>query len=74
MSATNSLKAATRTNRIKRSQQITSIRNRRAERELFFWTAREALKLVLFAALVVYVVVSVVQGRLPGAEMFLRYV
>jgi hypothetical protein len=60
--------------RPERSQQTTPIGDRKAERELFFWTAREALKLVLFAALVVYVVVSVVQGRLPGAEMLLRYV
>jgi hypothetical protein len=60
--------------RPQRSQPITPIGDRRAERELFFWTAHEALKLVLFAALVIYIVISVVQGRLPGAEMLLRYV
>jgi hypothetical protein len=70
MSATN----GSHTHRPKLSQQTTPIRDRRAERELFFWTAREALKLVLFVALVVYVVVSIVNGRLPGAEMLLRYV
>jgi hypothetical protein len=34
-----------------------------AERALFFWTVREALKLVLLAALVGYVVVGVIEGR-----------
>jgi len=46
---------------------------RKAERELFFWTARQALKLVIFAAVTAYVVVSLAEGRLPGGEMLLRY-
>ena len=45
---------------------------RRAERELFFWTARQTIKLVLFAAIAVYVVVSLVQGQFPGSELLLR--
>jgi hypothetical protein len=47
---------------------------RKAERELFFWTARQTLKLVIFAALTAYVVASLVEGRLPGGELLLRYV
>ncbi|HTD08805.1 MAG TPA: hypothetical protein VK680_07925 [Solirubrobacteraceae bacterium] len=45
---------------------------RRAERELFFWTARQAIKLVLFAAVAVYVVVSLIEGELPGGQLLLR--
>lgn len=51
----------------------TSIEVRRAERELFFWTAGQTLKLVALAALTAYVVVSVVDGRLPGSELLIRY-
>jgi hypothetical protein len=50
------------------------IEARRAERELFFWTARQTLKLVVLAALVIYLVVSLVEGRLPGSELLLRVV
>lgn len=50
----------------------TPIEVRRAERELFFWTARQTIKLVLFAAVAVYVVVSLVQGQFPGSELLLR--
>jgi hypothetical protein len=49
------------------------IETRRAERELFFWTARQTLKLVVFAALTGYVVVSLAEGRLPGAGLLLHY-
>jgi len=45
---------------------------RRAERELFFWTARQAIKLVLFAAVAIYVVVSLIEGELPGGALLLR--
>jgi hypothetical protein len=45
---------------------------RRAERELFFWTARQTIKLVLFAAVAVYVVVSLIEGELPGGQLLLR--
>ena len=38
----------------------TPIEVRRAERELFFWTARQTLKLVVLAAVAAYVVVSLV--------------
>jgi hypothetical protein len=50
----------------------TPIEVRRAERELFFWTARQTLKLVLFAALAAYVVISLVNGQLPGVGLLLR--
>lgn len=74
MSADNATQPVSHADPTKSDREPKLIATRRAERELFFWTARESLKLVLFAALVVYVVVSVVRGRLPGAEMLLRYV
>jgi hypothetical protein len=46
---------------------------RKAERELFFWTARQTLKLVIFAAVTVYLVVSLLEGRVPGGETLVRY-
>jgi hypothetical protein len=49
------------------------IEARKAERELFFWTARQTLKLVILAALTAYLVVSLVEGRLPGGELLARY-
>jgi hypothetical protein len=54
------------------SRARTPIEVRRAERELFFWTARQTIKLVLFAALAVYVVVSLAEGQFPGSELLLR--
>lgn len=54
------------------TRQRVSIEVRRAERELFFWTAREALRLVILLATVTYFVVSLVDGRLPGAAQVLR--
>jgi len=50
-----------------------SIEVRKAERELFFWTARQALKLVVLAALTAYLVVSLVEGRLPGGQLLFHY-
>ena len=50
----------------------TPIHVRRAERELFFWTARQIVKLVVLAAVAAYVVVSLAQGRIPGGELLLR--
>jgi hypothetical protein len=55
-----------------RHRERTPIEVRRAERELFFWTARQALKLVVLTAVCVYVVVSLVCGQIPGSEMLLR--
>ncbi|HLM86852.1 MAG TPA: hypothetical protein VK272_11755 [Solirubrobacteraceae bacterium] len=46
---------------------------RRAERELFFWTARQTLKLVVLVALTAYLLVSLLEGRLPGGELLARY-
>jgi hypothetical protein len=40
-----------------RSRPQTSIKQRKAERELFFWTAFKTLKLILAATAVLYVVV-----------------
>lgn len=50
----------------------TPIEVRRAERELFFWTARQTVKLVVLVAIAVYLVVSLLQGRIPGGELLLR--
>jgi len=50
----------------------TPIEVRKAERELFFWTARQTVKLVVLAAIAAYLVVSLVQGRIPGGELLLR--
>lgn len=45
---------------------------RRAERELFFWTASEAIRLVTKGVLVAYVLVSLIEGELPGGDLLLR--
>ncbi|MGP0100663.1 MAG: hypothetical protein ACLPUT_03455 [Solirubrobacteraceae bacterium] len=50
----------------------TPIEVRKAERELFFWTARQTVKLVVLAAVAAYLVVSLAQGRIPGGELLLR--
>jgi hypothetical protein len=47
------------------------IENRLAERARFFWTVRETLGLVRSAALATYLLVAVVEGELPGAEVVL---
>jgi hypothetical protein len=46
---------------------------RKAERELFFWTAYQTLKLVILASLTAYLVVSLFEGRVPGGELLVRY-
>lgn len=50
----------------------TPIEKRKAERELFFWTAFQALKLIVTVALVVYIVISLIDGELPGGGLLLR--
>jgi hypothetical protein len=50
----------------------TPIEVRKAERELFFWTARQTVKLVVLAAIAAYLVVSLVEGRIPGGELLVR--
>jgi hypothetical protein len=49
----------------RRSEGRAPLDRRREERELFFWTAHEALKLVLAVTFTVYVVVSLVTGHGP---------
>lgn len=39
---------------------------------MFFWTARQTIKLVLLAAVAVYVVVSLAEGQLPGIGLLTR--
>ncbi|HTB49479.1 MAG TPA: hypothetical protein VK701_00745 [Solirubrobacteraceae bacterium] len=50
----------------------SSLKSRKAERELFFWTARQGLWLVTFAAFVVYSVISMAEGHIPAIELLLR--
>jgi hypothetical protein len=54
------------------NKHITAIEDRFAERALFFWTVREGLRLLLFAAVVVYVVVGMVEGWVPGVGVLGR--
>jgi hypothetical protein len=56
-----------------------SVKWRRAERELFFWTVREvfalgrqALRLLLLTAVVLYAIVFLIEGRLPDLESIIR--
>lgn len=42
-----------------------SLDQRRGERELFFWTAREILKLVVAVVLTAYLLISLVTGHDP---------
>src|SRR6476469_3535204 len=42
-----------------------SLDQRRGERELFFWTAHQVIKLVVTVALTVYLLVSLVSGHDP---------
>ncbi len=44
---------------------------RREERELFFWTARQVLKLVTWTALTIYFVLSLVHGKPAGMRELL---
>lgn len=53
-------------------RQQQSIEVRKAERELFFWTAHQTLRLVLFAAVVIYAIASMISGELPGIEQLVR--
>jgi hypothetical protein len=53
-------------------RQTKPISDRRAERELFFWTAQQGLKLLVLAALSAYSIVSLIEGHLPGLELVLR--
>jgi hypothetical protein len=46
--------------------QAKPLELRRAERELFFWTARETLKLTVWIALIAYFLISLVLGMLAG--------
>jgi hypothetical protein len=52
-------------------QPGNSVELRRAERELFFWTARQTLKLVTLTAITVYFVVSLVHGEPAGMRELL---
>lgn len=57
---------------VARQKPKPSIEARRAERELFFWTAHQGLRLVALAAVVAYSVVSLIEGHVPGLDLMLR--
>jgi hypothetical protein len=48
------------------------LERRRAERELFFWTAFTALRLVAATAIVVYLIVLLVEGHMPVQGLLSR--
>jgi hypothetical protein len=48
------------------------IEQRKAERELFFWTAFQALKLVIAFVFAIYAVISLIRGELPGGDLLVR--
>jgi hypothetical protein len=41
------------------------LERRRAERELFFWTAFTTLRLVAATAIVVYLIFMLIEGKMP---------
>jgi hypothetical protein len=49
-----------------------SVEQRRAERELFFWTAFTALKLLAATAFVLALVLALLQGRGPIPDVLIR--
>jgi hypothetical protein len=58
-----------------RATRRKPLKQRRDERELFFWTLREllaigrqAIRLLLLLAVAIYLIVSLIEGRLPGIE------
>jgi hypothetical protein len=51
-----------------RHRAQASVEERRAERELFFWTAFAILRLVV----AVYLVVSLIEGEWPLRDLLLR--
>lgn len=48
------------------------IAERRAERELFFWTASMTLRLVAAIACTAYLVVAVAHGEMPAVDPLLK--
>jgi hypothetical protein len=49
-----------------------SIARRRAERELFFWTVRQALLLTILAAFAAHSIACVLAGDVPALTPLLR--
>jgi hypothetical protein len=46
-------------------KQQTSLEERRSERELFFWTAHQWIRLVVTVALAAYLIISLATGHDP---------
>jgi hypothetical protein len=55
-----------------RHRARTSVQERRAERELFFWTAFTGIKLIVVAVLAAYIIVSLITGEWPIRDLLLR--
>ena len=58
-----------------RPKRRKPLKKRRDERELLFWTlgeiltlGRQTLRLLFLTAVVIYAIVSMIEGRLPGIE------
>ena len=49
-----------------------SLKSRRDERELFFWTAHEAVQLLALVVVTAYLLVALIEGRLHGIELLVR--
>lgn len=48
------------------------LKSRRDERELFFWTARETVQLVVLVVVTAYLIIALIEGRLHGIELLIR--
>jgi hypothetical protein len=57
---------------VARNRTHTSVQRRRAERELFFWTAFSALKLVVAVVVAIYIIVSLIAGDWPIRDLLAR--
>jgi hypothetical protein len=55
-----------------RHRPQTPVQERKAERELFFWTAFTALKLIIAVVVVAYLIVSLIAGDWPIRDLLVR--
>ncbi|HTX31731.1 MAG TPA: hypothetical protein VMD09_10105 [Solirubrobacteraceae bacterium] len=51
-----------------------SIRRRRQERELAFWTVREVLKLIVFVVAIAFLIEGLFDGRVFGIEHLMQLI
>ncbi len=48
------------------------VEDRRNERDLFFWTAQQSLRLILAVAITLYVIVSLLNGETPVIDQLVK--